>query len=84
MTTGQGLTTGQGSKPRLMMSISENGGRSFGTEYWYDIGVTGKFMEKVTFSGLGGTSNSRVVKLQLSDPIYCSIHRVMGDISVGV
>lgn len=84
LTTGQGKATGQGSSPRLAMSISENGGRSFGTQYLYDLGVTGKYREQVTFSGLGGSSDSRVVKLELSDPIYCSIHRVMGHMEVGI
>ena len=84
LTTGQGLTSGQGSSPRLMMSISENGGRSFGTEYWYNLGVTGKYRESVKFSGLGGNSDSRVIKLELSDPIYCSIHGVTADVEVGI
>lgn len=84
LTTGQGLATGQGQKPRLMMSISEDGGRSFGTEYWYDLGVTGQYRQQVTFSGLGGTGDSRVVRLELSDPIYCSIHRVSGQVAAGI
>jgi len=84
LTTGQGLVSGQGQKPRLMLSISENGGRTFGTEYWYDIGKQGEYREKVTFSGLGGTSDSRVVRIQLSDPVYCSIHRVLGDVNFGI
>jgi len=84
LTTGQGLVTGQGSEPRLAMSISENGGRSFGTEYWADLGVNGKYREVVHFGGLGGTSDSRVIKLQLSDPVYCSIHRVLGNVSLGI
>ena len=84
LTTGQGLVSGQGHTPRLMMSMSDNGGRSFGTEYWYDIGETGEYMETVRFSGLGGVNDSRVIKFQLSDPVYCSIHRVMADVNVGI
>lgn len=84
LTTGQGLVSGQGQKPRLMMSMSEDGGRSFGTEFWSDIGVTGRYREVVHFYGLGGTADSRVIKLQLSDPVYCSIHRVLGNVDVGI
>ncbi len=84
LSTGQGLVSGQGQKPRIMLSISENGGRNFGTEYWADIGVTGKYREVVHFGGLGGVGDSKVIKIQLSDPVYCSIHRILGDVDIGI
>lgn len=72
--TGQGILSGQGSDPYIMVSVSRNGGKSFGTERMLRIGKLG---ERITVrtNGLGRFKpEGCVIRLQTSDPIYWAIH----------
>jgi len=72
ITTGVGLTSGQGSDPQIWLSWSNDGGRTFGNERWRSLGALGEYTARVRFSRLG-ESRQRVYRLQISDPVRCTI-----------
>jgi hypothetical protein len=66
--TGVGLNTGQGSDPQVMLSISRDGGRTFGQEMWKDLGAVGKYLTRVEWHQIG-TADSFVFKVRITDPV---------------
>jgi len=71
--TGVGLTEGQGSDPQIMLSISDDGGRSYsGPEIWASMGKRGEHLTTVRFGPLGGFYE-RHMKLVMSDPVRRTI-----------
>lgn len=80
---GVGLLTGQGSDPVIMLSFSNDGGKTFGPEMWATIGKTGEFLHKVEWFNLG-TAESWVFRVKVSDPVYYSIHSAGADVEVGI
>jgi len=72
--TGLGLATGQGSDPQGMLSISRDGGHSFGTERWASAGKTGEYSHRMRWRRFKGTRDL-VPKLRITDPIEVNIVR---------
>jgi len=69
METGTGIDgTGQGTDPKAMLSFSNDGGYTFGSEQWADIGKIGEKSKRVIWRRLG-QGRDRVFKLQISDPV---------------
>ena len=77
METGIGLTSGQGSDPQVMMSISDNGGRSFASpEVWTTAGKIGQYdgtAYQLRWDRLGDFFN-RCIKIEISDPVRRAIY----------
>jgi hypothetical protein len=67
-TPGQGLTTGQGSDPQIMMRMSSDGGFSWGNEHWSSIGKIGEFSRRAVWRRLG-MARDRVYEVHISDPV---------------
>lgn len=65
---GGGLTTGQGSDPKLMCSISPDGGQTFTNEQFVDLGVSGDFYKKAAYDQFIN-GYSIVGKFAISDPV---------------
>jgi hypothetical protein len=65
---GTGLQTGQGSEPKIMMQLSNDGGASFGNEIWLNTGAVGKRLTRARKSRLG-MARDRVFKITCSDPV---------------
>lgn len=80
---GVGLTSGQGLDPEIMMSFSDNGGRTFSTPRRGKIGQSGQFTQRVEWHCLGSFVN-RIFRLSISDPVFISIHSAVLDIEVGL
>lgn len=79
--TGNGdLTT---TNPTLMLSISKDGGKTFGTERMKVTGAMGQTATKVLFTNLGRYNNC-TLKLSVSDPVYWSIHSAVADVDICV
>lgn len=72
LTTGNGLSAGQGSDPQIWLTSSDDGGRTFGNEKWRSLGGMGEYQARVIFSRLGA-SRQRVYRLQMSDPVRCTL-----------
>jgi hypothetical protein len=77
--TGVGLVSGQGSDPKLMVSASRDGGKTFGTEQQLRVGALGEYTKVMTGS-LGRFERSCVIRLRASDPIFWAIYSAKIDI----
>jgi len=74
MEVGVGLTTGQGSDPQIMMQYSDDGGHTWSSELWRDIGAKGKYGTRVVWRQLG-SGRDRVWKVRISDPVFRQINK---------
>lgn len=66
---GVGLTTGQGSDPQMLIRLSKNGGKTWGTEIAVPAGKQGQFSRRAMLRRLGRARNA-VVEISVSDPVY--------------
>lgn len=82
--TGTGIITGQGSDPRVMMTFSDDGGRTWSPEQWGYIGQMGSFnyTQNPFWTDLG-SFYERMFRFRVSDPIKFVIISCNADISVG-
>lgn len=72
--TGIGLLEGQGSDPRIMVSVSRDGGKSFGTQRFLRIGTLGERVS-VRTGGFGRfRASGCVLRIEFSEPTYCAIY----------
>lgn len=83
METGVGLISGQGSDPKIMLSYSDDGGRTFGNEAQGSIGKLGQYQWQVRWDNLG-SFYERVMRIRISDPVFCSIHNAAADIEAWI
>lgn len=83
METGVGLVSGQGSDPVVMLSWSDDGGKTFSTEQWGQIGELGQYQYKVEWFSLG-SFESRILRVANTDPVFISIHSAAADIELGI
>lgn len=68
METGVGLVSGQGSNPQVMISVSKDGGQSYGTEIWVSAGQLGNTKKRARLRNLG-RSRDITIKTRITDPI---------------
>lgn len=68
METGVGLVSGQGDNPQVMLSISKDGGHTYGTEQWCDIGAIGEYRQRAIWRRLG-QARDWTFKFRITDPI---------------
>jgi hypothetical protein len=66
--TGVGLLTGQGSAPEAMLSVSRDGGRSFGPARVAGFGAQGAYRTRCRWSALGAARDF-VFQLRITDPV---------------
>lgn len=86
--TGVGLSSGQGSNPQVMMSVSDNGGRSFESpEVWSTFGKQGNYKDPALFVRWDrlGQFFTRHIKVEISDPVRRAIYGARApELSIGV
>lgn len=81
METGVGdLTT---TDPKIMMSYSDDGGKTFSTERQGSVGSMGQFQKRVRWHSMG-QFRERIIRIRTSDPVYYSIHLATAEIEVGI
>lgn len=68
------LLQGQGADPKLMVSISRDGGYTYGSWRLISIGKQGEYRRRVKANGLGIGRNV-VIKIQYSDPTPCTVYQ---------
>lgn len=68
MNTGEGLITGQGSAPKLVIRWSDDNGRSWSNERLVDMGVRGDYLRQVITRNMG-SARTRIIEFYLTDPI---------------
>jgi hypothetical protein len=69
---------------KIMLSFSIDGGRTFGTEMWGDIGEQGDYLTPVEWSGINVEGESIVVRISTSDPYYYSLHSAGVELEIGI
>ncbi len=69
--------------PFVMLSWSDDGGRTFSTEVFASAGRAGEFIWKVEWFGLGSFYN-RIIRVRMTDAVYYCIHSAAADIEVGI
>lgn len=79
--SGQGLITGQGSDPQIMMSYSDDGARTFSSEFSRSMGKIGKYVRRVVWRRLGRIPAYRVWRFRVSDPVKVSFIKLEGDVN---
>lgn len=68
MESGVGLQSGQGADPQIMLQMSDDGGRTWGSEHWRSFGRVGQHLHRVVWRRLG-SSFTRTFRLRITDPV---------------
>ena len=68
MLTGQGLQSGQGFDPQVMVRWSNNAGSTWSNEHWKSAGKIGEYSQRVVFRSLG-MGRLRIFEMVVSDPV---------------
>lgn len=71
--TGRGLQSGQGSDPQVMMSYSDDGGRTYSNERFVSAGAAGKYKTRVRWARCG-SARDRVWKVRYTEPTFFQIN----------
>lgn len=67
--TGIGLQTGQGSDPTMMISVSKDGGRTFGPQRMVAMGRVGQYLSPRLITRRWGMSRDFVWEFTVTDPV---------------
>lgn len=68
MSSGVGITHGQGDNPQAMLQWSDDGGETWSNEHWSGIGRMGRYLTRVIWRRLG-SFRQRQFKVVISDPV---------------
>lgn len=81
--SGVGLNAGQGSDPQIMLDISRDGGRTFGSPQRFNsLGKIGAYLQRVRWLRLG-QARQWIFRVYISDPVKRVILRAHADMSFG-
>jgi hypothetical protein len=79
---GQGLQSGQGMNPQIMLSISKDNGETFHNERWVSLGAVGQYRNRVIWRRFG-QARDFVFKFTMTDPVPFVIIRSSAVIEQG-
>lgn len=79
---GVGLTTGQGSDPKIMMEYSDDGGRTWRALPTRTLGKKGEYRDRAVWHNLG-SSRQRVYRGSVSDPVAVYIGDTLAEVRGG-
>lgn len=71
--TGVGLQSGQGSNPQIMVSVSKDGGRTFGNERLMGIGAVGQYIGPRATLRRFGAARDFVFRIRMTDPVKWAV-----------
>jgi len=77
--SGQGISNGQGINPKLMMQFSKDGGFTYSSQLWRDIGAKGEYRTRAIWRNIG-IAREIVFKISISDPIKRVLYQPFIDI----
>lgn len=78
-----GVGTVSDTAPMVMLSFSDDGGKTWSPQMFGDIGSMGQFQKEIRWDGLG-SFESRIIRVQTSDDVYYSIHSAVVELEVGI
>ena len=72
--TGVGLDGGvsPGADPQVMLRWSDDGGRTWSTEHWTDVGAIGRYLTRALWRRLG-RSRQRTYEVTITDPVRVAL-----------
>lgn len=80
---GNGVSSGQGEDPQVILYISDDGGQNFDAVEWASSGKIGAYRTQVRFGPLGGFYE-RTMKLRFADPVrWTLLNAYAKDLEVG-
>jgi hypothetical protein len=82
MESGVGLTAGQGSDPKMMLRISNDGGKTWVSELHIPFGKVGEYRRRAIARKLG-KARDRVYEVEITDPVKVAIIDAVSDAKVG-
>lgn len=80
--TGVGLVDGQGQLPKVMLEVSDDGGRTFSFHTEEDLGRMGEYQDRVVWHRLG-MSADRVYRASVSDPVPVLVQDTVAEVEGG-
>ena len=83
MESGVGLTSGQGSDPQIRMDFSDDGGRTFGSEFSRSYGAIGQYGVIPTWRRQGRFPQQRVLRFTTTEPVKSNILKMEVSVEVG-
>ena len=81
--SGVGLTSGQGSNPVIRMDFSDDGGRTWSSEFSRSIGKIGAYGQRSTWNRQGSFPVARTIRFTGTDPVKYNLIKVASDIEIG-
>ena len=81
--SGVGLTVGQGSNPVAIMDFSDDGGRTFSTEFKRFIGKIGEYGHQTVWNRQGRFPNARTIRFTVTDPVRANLIRIAATLELG-
>lgn len=82
--SGIGLTLGQGSDPVVRMDFSDDGARTFSSEFSRSIGKIGEYTKRTVWNRQGRLPVSRVIRLTVTDPVKANLLRLASTPEAGI
>ena len=70
---GVGVVTGQGENPKIMVEYSLDGGETWSSERWIEIGRMGDYLKKPEFYEMVSFYEI-CFRITISDPVFSSLH----------
>jgi len=67
--SGVGLTSGLGSDPKISMSFSKDGGRTYSNKWERGIGKIGQYLKRVVWEGINRVPRMICFRFDMSDPV---------------
>jgi hypothetical protein len=67
--SGVGLTSGQGSDPKISMSFSKDGGRTYSNKWERSVGKIGEYFKRLVWEGINRTPRMICFRFDMSDPV---------------
>jgi len=82
--SGVGLTTGQGSDPKVSMTRSDDGGRTFQGPFIRSIGKIGEYGQQTVWRMQGRFPVSRMIRLRVTDKVKANLIRIAATPEAGI
>ena len=77
--SGVGLNSGQGADPQIMLTYSDDGGRTYSNELWRSLGAIGQYRTRVIWRSLG-QFRQRQMRMVMTDPVRRFVIAYFADI----
>lgn len=82
-TVGEGLNSGQGSNPQIILQYSDDDGRTWDNEYYLSLGRLGDYHKRPMLFGLGSAWR-RKWRIRVTDPVNFNLFEIKANVELGI